>query len=568
MTSQVLAGIAQILVSQNLIEHERAATAQKQATANNTSFLDYVIKNHILSAKDIALTCSKYFGVPFLDLDEFDPNYFAVSQIKEDLISRYQILPLFKRGDHLYIAVADPSKQVTLNEIKFLTGLHVHSVSVEFDKLTRIITNNFEQQAAVQLKDYLEGPLLDDFEINAEEKEEDFTRPINAADDAPIVRFVHKILIDAIKQGASDIHFEPYDRNFRIRYRIDGILYEVSSPPINLANRISSRLKVMSNIDISERRLPQDGRCRLKLSRQHSIDFRVSSCPTVNGEKIVMRIVEAELGNLNINTLGFNEYQKQVFTGAIKLPQGMILVTGPTGSGKSVTMYTALSILNTAEQNIVTIEDPVEIKIPGLNQVNINTKSGLTFSNALRSFLRQDPDIIMVGEIRDTETAEIAIKAAQTGHLVLSTLHTNSAAETITRLLNMGIATYNITSSVSLIIAQRLARKLCEDCKEATLLPQDLSAQLNLLDEKGKPLTIYRAVGCPKCMNGYRGRVGFFELLLVSKKIGEIILQGSSAAEIARQATLEGMIPLREAGLEKVKLGLTSIEEINRVIRD
>lgn len=480
------------------------------------------------------------------------------------------MVPLFSRGTNLYLATDDPSKQASLKEIQFHTGLNTHAIVVETDKLSYFIDNLLTAKESQGLSGYVEDSGdLEGLEISAEDEEQEVDTATSVTDDAPIVKFVNKILLDAIKQGASDIHFEPYEREYRIRYRQDGILHEVATPPPSLASRITARIKVMSNLDISERRIPQDGGFKMKISKSRAIDFRVSTCPTSAGEKVVMRVLDPGAAKLGIEALGFNSVQKSNFLKAIERPQGMILVTGPTGSGKTVTLYTALNILNTIEVNISTAEDPVEIKVPGINQVNINPKAGLTFSGALRSFLRQDPDIIMVGEIRDLETADIAVKAAQTGHLVLSTLHTNSAAETLNRLVNMGIPTFNIASSVTLIIAQRLARKLCNQCKAVR---DDFTSQglieLGFKENDLINLKLYKAVGCDQCKGGYRGRVGLFEVLPMTKELGQLIMSGGNSLDILKLAQSEGMLTIFQSGIEKVKEGITTIEEVNRVTVD
>lgn len=565
-----LQGIAQFLVQESILAQEKALEFQKLATTNKVSLLQYLVSNHILAAKNIALAVSRNFGLPLLDLDCIDPDLLPVSLVSEKLIHRHNIIPLYTRGTQLYLATDDPSKQASLKEIQFHTGLNANPVVVESDKLYALIDKLLHQKENEGLSDYFEGSQdLEglEFSLDEEEKESDATGISN--DDAPVVKFVNRILVDAIKKGVSDIHFEPYEREYRIRYRQDGLLNEVASPPSGLSARIAARIKVMSSLDISERRIPQDGRFKMKISGTRSIDFRVSSCPTVAGEKIVMRILDPGSTKLGIESLGFNPIQREHFTRCIEKPQGMILVTGPTGSGKTVTLYTALNILNTIEANISTAEDPVEIKVSGINQVNINPKAGLTFSGTLRAFLRQDPDIIMVGEIRDLETAEIAVKAAQTGHLVLSTLHTNSASETLTRLVNMGVPSFNIASSVSLIIAQRLVRKLCEHCKALRddLTPQAL-IKLGFTEEDIKTLKCYKAVGCNQCTNGFRGRIGLFEVMPMSKALGQMIMSGGTSLDILKQAQNEGMLTVYQSGLEKIKEGITTIEEVNRVTVD
>lgn len=567
---QRLQGIGQLLVLEKLLEKSNAIEYYKSAATEKISLIQYLVKNKILTAEQIALTTAQNFGVPMIDLDCIDPEAIPYSLVNEKLIRRHAMIPLFTRGSNLYLATDDPSKQISLKEIQFHTGLNTHAIVVETDKLTLLIDRLLTAKESQGLSDYVDDSNdLEGLEISGDEEEHDSEASSSVTDDAPIVKFVNKILLDAIKQGASDIHFEPYEREYRIRYRQDGILHEVATPPASLSSRITARIKVMSCLDISERRIPQDGGFKMKISKTRSIDFRVSTCPTSGGEKVVMRVLDPGAAKLGIEALGFSSIQRSHFVKAIERPQGMILVTGPTGSGKTVSLYTALNILNTTEVNISTAEDPVEIKVPGINQVNINPKAGLTFSGALRSFLRQDPDIIMVGEIRDLETAEIAIKAAQTGHLVLSTLHTNSAAETLNRLVNMGIPTFNIASSVTIIIAQRLARKLCENCKQ---IRDDFTNQ-GLL-ELGFPesdlldLKLYKAVGCNQCTNGYRGRVGLFEVLPMTKALGQLIMSGGNSLEILKMAQAEGMLTIFESGLEKVKHGITTIEEVNRVTVD
>ena len=565
-----LQGIAQLLVQEKLLDKENVLNYQKVASSGKFSLLQYLVSNDILAASKIALAVAKNFGVPLLDLNSIDLESIPISLVSEKLIRRHNIVPLFNRGSQLYVAIDDPSKQASLKEIQFHTGLYANPLVVETDKLNELIDKLLHQKENQGLSDYFEEEQdLEGLEFSAEDDDKDAEASTLSSEDAPVVKFVNRILVDAIKKGVSDIHFEPYEREYRIRYRQDGLLHEVASPPVNLSARISARLKVMSSLDISERRTPQDGRFKMKLSRTRSIDFRVSTCPTVAGEKIVMRILDPGIAKLGIEALGFSPEQKKHFLRSIGRPQGMILVTGPTGSGKTVTLYTALNILNTIEQNICTAEDPVEIKVPGINQVNINIKAGLTFSGALRSFLRQDPDIIMVGEIRDLETAEIAIKAAQTGHLVLSTLHTNSAAETLTRLVNMGIPSFNIASSVSLIIAQRLVRRLCESCK---LVRDDVTipslVELGFPEAIANTMKTYKAIGCNQCMNGYRGRIGLFEVMPMSKELGQVIMSGGTSLDILKLAQTAGMLTVYQAGLTKIQEGVTTIEEVNRVTVD
>ncbi len=564
-----LQGISQTLVMEKLLTKEEALAHQAEAKSNQHTMVHHLVEKKILSALDVALLASRDFGVPLFDLNQFDKECIPEKLVSDKLIQRHSSLPLFKRGENLFVAIDDPSKQTSLKEIQFHTGLNTTPIIVESDKLYEWIEDVLNKKANEELGDYLDDSSdLDSLEISSDddldEKEDD-----GGKDDAPIVRFVHKILLDAVKRGASDIHFEPYEKSYRIRFRSDGILMEAANPPISLARRITARVKVMSCLDISERRVPQDGRFRMKISRTRSIDFRVSTCPTIGGEKVVMRILDPTAATVGVDGLGFNELQKSHFTRCIYEPQGMVLVTGPTGSGKTVTLYTGLNMLNTMEKNISTAEDPVELKVTGINQVNMNVKAGLTFAASLRSFLRQDPDIIMVGEIRDLETAEIAIKAAQTGHMVLSTLHTNSAAETLTRLVNMGVPPFNIAGSVSLIIAQRLARRLCESCKkESEEVPEEALLDMGFKQEDIQEMTIYEGVGCDHCNNGYKGRVGLFEVLPVTKEIGQIIMEGGNSLDIENMARTQGMTTIREAGLRQVKDGVSSLEEINRVSKD
>lgn len=567
---QRLSGIGQLLVLDNLLEKDKALECCKLALAEKISLIQYLVKNNILSSETIALTAARNFGVPMVDLNCIDIQNIPQTLVNEKLIRRHEMIPLITRGTNLFLATDDPSKQASLKEIQFHTGLNTHAIVVETDKLSQLIEQLIISKESQGLSEYVDDSNeFDGFEINSDEDEPETNGSSSVTDDAPIVKFVNKILLEAIKKGASDIHFEPYEKEYRIRYRQDGILHEVAAPPVSLSSRITARIKVMSSLDISERRVPQDGGFKMKLSKTRSIDFRVSTCPTSGGEKVVMRVLDPGSTKLGIEALGFSPVQQGHFIKAIEKPQGMILVTGPTGSGKTVSLYTALNILNTTEVNISTAEDPVEIKVPGINQVNINIKAGLTFSSALRSFLRQDPDIIMVGEIRDLETAEIAVKAAQTGHLVLSTLHTNSAAETLNRLVNMGIPTFNIASSVTIIIAQRLARKLCEHCKKIRddFTPQGL-IELGFKETDIEHVTLYKAVGCDKCTNGYKGRVGLFEVLPMTKDLGQLIMSGGNSLEILKLAQKDGMLTIFESGLEKAKLGITTIEEVNRVTVD
>jgi type IV pilus assembly protein PilB len=487
--------------------------------------------------------------------------------VPEKLIRSHRALPIFKRGNRLFLAVSDPTNHQGLDEIRFNTGLASEAILVEEKKLNKTIEKVLEAQETGM--DELLDADLDNLDISSGDDDAKSDESNLDVDEAPVVRYINKILLDAINQGVSDIHFEPYEYTYRIRYRQDGLLHEVANPPSNLASRLSSRIKVMSRMNIAERRVPQDGRIKMKLSKSRAIDFRVNTCPTLYGEKIVLRILDPTSAQLGIEALGFEKEQRDAFEGAINKPYGMILVTGPTGSGKTVSLYTALNLLNKPEVNISTAEDPVEIQVAGINQVNTNVKTGLTFAEALRSFLRQDPDIVMVGEIRDLETAEIAVKAAQTGHLVLSTLHTNDAPQTLTRLANMGIPPFNIASSVLLIMAQRLARRLCEHCKQPDDLPREALLEEGFTDaDIDSGFTIYKPVGCDLCTSGYKGRVGIFQVMPVSEAMGKIIMEGGTSLQLEEQAEKENVNNLRRSGLRKVMQGITSLQELNRVTKD
>jgi len=558
-------GLSTLFIRKNLLSEEQIASAIAKSRQSKKSLVSTIVSEQMISAREIAELCYEEYGTPLLDLDEFDIASIPEDFINKKLIEKHKCLPLFKRGNRLYIGTSDPTNIAALEDFQFSAGLHAEAILVEDDKLTKTLEKILEEDiSALDIggidEESLAGIEVEDTSKRDEDQNGDGT------DDAPIVIYINKILTDAIRKGASDLHFEPYEKRYRIRFRIDGILHEVSEPPVNLSNRISARLKVMSKLDIAERRVPQDGRIKMKLSRTKSIDFRVSTLPTIWGEKIVMRILDSSSAQLGIEKLGYEDDQRELYEEMLAKPQGMILVTGPTGSGKTVSLYTGLNILNTEERNISTAEDPVEINLEGVNQVHINLKAGLTFASALRSFLRQDPDVVMVGEIRDLETAEIAIKAAQTGHLVLSTLHTNSAAETLTRLINMGVPGYNIASSVNLIIAQRLARRLCPECKQPEEVPKHELEKLgfNPTDiEAG--ITVYKPTGCDLCSGGYKGRVGIYEVMRMSDEIARTIMEGGNSLQIANQAKEQGMRDLRGSGLLKVIQGVTSIAEINRV---
>ena len=560
-----LSGLARKLINDGLLTEEVAIQATQGAQKEKLPFVTYVVSKKLIGAKDLAMAASHEFGVPVFDLDTMDLDSDVTKLVDEKLIRAHHALPLFKRGNRLFVAVSDPTNLVALDEIRFHVSAHTEAVLVEEGKLTKIIDKAMEANDTSMAD--LGDSDLDDLDISSEDEKESESNDADV-DDAPVVRFVNKILLDAINKGASDIHFEPYEKRYRIRLRQDGMLSEVASPPIQLATKISARIKVMSRLDISEKRVPQDGRIKLTLSKNKAIDFRVSTCPTLFGEKIVMRILDPASAKLGIDALGYEPEQKQLYMDNLAKPYGMILVTGPTGSGKTVSLYTGLNILNTPGVNISTAEDPAEINLEGINQVNVNPKVGLTFSTALKAFLRQDPDIIMVGEIRDIETAEIAIKAAQTGHMVMSTLHTNDAPQTIARLMNIGVAPYNIASALNLIIAQRLARRLCSQCKTIEDVPRETLLMEGFKEDELPGLKIYKAVGCDQCKEGYKGRVGIYQVLPISEDMGKLIMKAASAYEMADQAQKEGIPDLRQSALKKVKDGSTSLEEINRVTKD
>ena len=562
-----LGGLARRLVQDGLLSEEEASSATAEAASAKRPLVSHLVKEGRVKSHDVAVAASLEYGVPLFDLDAVDPSHMPSGLVEEKLVRKHHALPLIKRGNRLFLAVSDPTNHQGLDEIKFHTGLTTDAVLVEEDKLSAAIDSAIEAQDT-SMSNMLDED-LENLDISSGEDEPSDSDSNLDVDDAPVVRYVNKILLDAINSGTSDIHFEPYEKTYRVRYRQDGMLYEKASPPINIAARLSARLKVMARMNIAERRVPQDGRIKMILSRNRSIDFRVNTCPTLYGEKVVLRILDSTAATLGVESLGFDEEQKMHFVKAIEKPYGMVLVTGPTGSGKTVTLYTALNMLNKSEVNISTAEDPVEIQVAGINQVNVNTKTGLTFAEALRAFLRQDPDIVMVGEIRDLETAEIAVKAAQTGHLVLSTLHTNDAPQTLTRLANMGIPAFNIASSVNLILAQRLARRLCEHCKTVDDVPHDALVEEGFSDKEIRSgLRVYKAVGCDKCTKGYKGRVGIFEVMPVTDAMGKLIMEGANSIQIRDLARTEGLQDLRASGLAKVKEGVTSLEEINRVTKD
>ena len=565
-TNIPLSGLARRLVQDGLLTDTDAQEANDQALKKKIPFVTYLVQNDILKSPDIAASASHEFGVPIFDITVMDTESMATSLVEEKLVRRHHALPLYKRGNRLFVAVADPTNLQALDEIKFHVGTNTEAVLVEEDKLAAAIEKAMDAQDT-SMSDLTDAD-LDDLDITSDDDEGGPDVRESEIDDTPVVRFINKVLLDAINKGASDIHFEPYEKTYRVRFRQDGVLKEIAAPPNNLAPKLAARLKVLSRLDISERRVPQDGRMKMNLSKNRAIDFRVSTCPTLFGEKIVMRILDPSSAKLGIDALGYEPEQKDLYMEALFKPYGMILVTGPTGSGKTVSLYTGLNILNTEDRNISTAEDPSEINLPGINQVNVNPKVGLTFASALKAFLRQDPDVIMVGEIRDIETAEIAIKAAQTGHMVLSTLHTNDAPQTLSRMVNMGVAPFNIASAVSLIIAQRLARRLCNECKQPVDIPKEALLEEGFTEDEIPGLKLYGPVGCDQCTDGYKGRVGIYQVMPISEEMGRIIMADGNAMELADQAQKEGIPDLRQSGLKKVKDGLTSLEEVNRVTKE
>ena len=564
-----LQGLPQRLVTDGLVADTAMIEALAACRERRMQVVTYLVEYNLADAREIAIAASHEFGAPLLDLDAIQPDLDILRLVSEKTIRKHRVLPLVKRGKRLFVAISDPTNLHALDEVKFATGLSVEAIVVEEDKLEKLLTRSLEQVDTAMPELAGADFELDSLEVTSDEDAVDEGVERADVEDAPIVRFVNKVMLDAIKRGASDIHFEPYERSYRIRFRLDGILKEVAAPPVQLAIKLAARLKVMSRLDIAERRVPQDGRIKMRISKNRSIDFRVSTCPTLFGEKVVMRILDSSSATLGIDSLGYEPFQKQLYLECLARPHGMILVTGPTGSGKTVSLYTGLNILNTEDTNISTAEDPVEIMLPGVNQVNVNPKVGLTFPGALRAFLRQDPDVIMVGEIRDIETAEIALKAAQTGHLVLSTLHTNDAPKTLTRLVDMGVKPYAIATSVSLIIAQRLARRLCKNCRAKLAIPDEALLKEGFTPEEiATGLQIFGPVGCTQCTDGYKGRTGIYEVMSVSEEIGRIIMAGGSVHDIKQQALREGVWGLRKSGLKKVMDGITSLDEINRVTVD
>ncbi len=564
-TAFQLSGLALRLVRADLLSRDNAEQLQQKAIQKSRSFFTQVAHSKTIATDQLSWAASEEFGLPLLDISAIDLEQAPVELVADALIEKHNVLPLYKRGTKLFLAISDPTDRRALEDVKFHTGLGVEPILVDQDQLSVAIERAREanDNTFSDLVGDEEG--LEDIDISADDDESKTDDAIVEQIDTPIVRFVNKMLLDAIKKSASDIHIEPYEKKLRVRFRVDGVLHELASPPVNLAARICARIKILSRLDIAERRVPQDGRMKLRLSRNRTIDFRVSTLPTLYGEKTVIRLLDASGAELGLENLGFETFQKEHYLEAIKRPYGMILVTGPTGSGKTVTLYTALDMLNKPERNICTVEDPVEINVAGINQVNINERANLMFASALRSFLRQDPDVIMVGEIRDLETADIAVKASQTGHLVLSTLHTNDAPSTLTRLLNMGVAPFNIASAVHLIIAQRLVRRLCEACKKPLEIPEKALLASGFEEHEIDDLQMFEPGGCDACTEGYRGRVAVFQVMPVSEQMGNIIMEGCTEHDIDNMAKMEDVVGLRRAGLLKVQQGVTSLEEVERV---
>ena len=560
-----LSGLARRLVEDDLLGDTAAKEASEEATKARVPFVTHLVANDLVSARDIANSASQEFGTPLIDISAFDIESVPKNLVDDKLIRANHAMPIFHRGNRLFVAVSDPTNRKGLDDIRFHTGITTEEVLVEENKLSAFIDAYLDSQDSGGLGDLGDEDVDLDLEAVDEQGGGEEADEGTAADDTPVVRFINKMLMDAIKKGSSDLHFEPFEKAYRVRFRTDGVLHEVARPPVNLAPRISARLKVMSQMDISERRVPQDGRIKLKISKTKSIDFRVNTLPVLFGEKVVLRILDPSSAKMGIDALGYEDDQKKLYMEALMKPQGMFLVTGPTGSGKTVSLYTGINILNTPELNISTAEDPVEINLEGINQCPINTRVGLDFSEALRAFLRQDPDIIMVGEIRDLETASIAIKAAQTGHMVMSTLHTNSAPETLTRLRNMGVAAFNLATSINLIVAQRLGRRLC-DCKTKMDVPKSALLEKGFTEEQlAENFDMFAPNGCDKCMNGYKGRIGIYEVMRITKRISKMIMEDANALQIAEVSVEEGFDTIYISGLRKVISGATSLEEINRV---
>ena len=559
-----LSGLARQVVNEGILSAEVMQRAVTTAATEKVKLITYLVTNKLVKADQMAWLIARDFGDSLFDLDSLDQSQIPKDVVDEKIVRQFSAVPIFKRGSRLFVAMSDPTRVDALEAIRFGSRLAVEAVVVEEDKLMRLIESLYEGMSTADF-----GGFDSDIDVDIEADPGDDkggADAISGANEAPVVKFINKMLIDAIRMGASDLHFEPYEKSYRIRYRVDGVMREIAKPPVQLAPKLAARLKVMSQMDISERRMPQDGRIKLKVSKTKAIDFRVNCLPTLYGEKVVLRILDASSAMMGIDALGYEPAQKALFMEALEKPQGMLLITGPTGSGKTVSLYTGLNILNTADTNISTAEDPVEINLEGINQVNVNLKTGLTFAVALRAFLRQDPDIVMVGEIRDLETAEIAVKAAQTGHMVMSTLHTNSAPETLTRLRNMGVPSFNIATSVNLVIAQRLARRLCPACKAPIDIPPQSLKQMGFTDaDLATGFKVYQPVGCSECRDGYKGRVGIYEVMKVNSEISRIIMEEGNAIQIADASRRAGFNDLRRSGLDKVMQGMTSLQEVNRV---
>ncbi|GAB4349881.1 MAG: type IV-A pilus assembly ATPase PilB [Immundisolibacter sp.] len=562
----MLTGLPKRLVGEGVLDEAQAARASEAAARDEISLVSYLVEKLGIDAMRVAQSASTEFGLPVFDLEALDPELLSLHGVSEQVVVKHRALPLFRRGNRLFAAVSDPTDYRALDEIKFSSGLSTEAVLVPHDQLSAML----EQVLAKHTEQPLDA--IDDADLDAlvvPDEDADAGAGNIDVDDAPVVRYVNKLLLDAINKGASDLHFEPYEKRYRVRYRLDGILREVAAPPVGLANRLAARLKVMARLDIAERRVPQDGRIKLKVSRNRSVDLRVSTCPTLYGEKIVMRVLDGGSGLLTVDQLGFDDTQREIFLHNLAKPYGMLLITGPTGSGKTMTLYAGLKELNQPGVNISTAEDPVEIVMEGVNQVNVNVKAGLTFAAALRAFLRQDPDVILIGEIRDLETAEIAVKAAQTGHMVLATLHTNDAPQTITRLMNMGVPSYNVAAALNLVMAQRLARRLCQHCKKPIELPRQTLLREGFTEQElDAGLTVYDAVGCNRCTDGYKGRIGIYQVMTISDDMRKLIMQEATAMEIAAQAKRDGIADLVRAGLDKVRDGITSLSEIHRITRE
>jgi type IV pilus assembly protein PilB len=566
ITTSKYGGLAQQLISDGVVSEANMKTAQIEAQQQQIGLVPYLVDNKLADSYHLAQMLSQAFGDPLFDLDALSTDVIPKDLVDEKIVRKFNALPLFKRGQRLFVALSDPTRVDAIDAIAFNSRLSIETIVVEENKLKKRIESVYAETMH-SFDNFSDSDLNVGFEDGDEVNDDGETKLNDGIDEAPVVKFVNKMLVDAIRMGASDLHFEPYEKSFRVRFRVDGVMEKIANPPVQLANKIAARLKVMSQMDISERRVPQDGRIKLKISKTKAIDFRVNSLPTLFGEKIVLRILDPSSAMLGIDALGYEPDQQEMFLEALHKPQGMLLITGPTGSGKTVSLYTGINILNTGATNISTAEDPVEINLEGINQVNVNAKVGLTFANALKSFLRQDPDIVMVGEIRDLETAEIAIKAAQTGHMVLSTLHTNSAPETLTRLRNMGVASFNIATSVNLVIAQRLARRLCKNCKKPINIPRQSLLEIGFTDTDldNSDNVIYEPVGCNECREGYKGRVGIYEVMKVSPDISRIIMEDGNAIDIKDAALKNGFRDLRRSGVLKVLKGVTSIQEMMRV---